>query len=112
MANEKLRDMLVKGKKKGKLDSSEVSDVLDEVDLESEQMDRIYDSLEALGIEVGSEEFITSIDDDIEPPLEEIAEIEEEELVDPNTLVGQLQHRRSRPHVPEGDRPRAAAERR
>ena len=87
MANEKLRDMLVKGKKKGKLDSSEVSDVLDEMDLESEQMDRIYDSLEALGIEVGSEEFITSIDDDIEPPLEEIAEIEEEELVDPNTLV-------------------------
>ena len=43
MANEKLRDMLVKGKKKGKLDSSEVSDVLDEMDLESEQMDRIYD---------------------------------------------------------------------
>ena len=28
MANEKLRDMLVKGKKKGTLDSSEVSDVL------------------------------------------------------------------------------------
>ena len=87
MANEKLRDMLAKGKKKGKLDANEVSDVLDEMDLESEQMDRIYDSLEALGIEVGSEEFITSIDDDIEPPLEEIAEIEEEELVDPNTLV-------------------------
>lgn len=40
MANEKLRDMLVKGKKKGKLDSSEVSDVLDEMDLESEQMGR------------------------------------------------------------------------
>ncbi len=86
MANEKLRDMLAKGKKKGKLDSGEVSDVLDEMDLESEQMDRIYDSLEALGIEVGTEEFLTSIDD-IEPPLEEIAEIEEEELVDPNTLV-------------------------
>ena len=87
MANEKLRDMLAKGKKKGKLDSGEVSDVLDEMDLESEQMDRIYDSLEALGIEVGTEEFLTSIDDDLEPPLEEIAEIEEEELVDPNTLV-------------------------
>ena len=87
MANEKLRDMLAKGKKKGKLDANEVSDVLDEMDLESEQMDRIYDSLEALGIEVGTEEFLTSIDDDIEPPMEEIAEIEEEELVDPNTLV-------------------------
>ena len=87
MANEKLRDMLAKGKKKGKLDSNEVSDVLDEMDLESEQMDRIYDSLEALGIEVGTEDFLSNVDDDIEPPLEEIAEIEEEELVDPNTLV-------------------------
>ena len=87
MANEKLRDMLAKGKKKGKLDANEVSDVLDEMDLESEQMDRIYDSLEALGIEVGTEDFLSNIDDDIEPPMEEIAEIEEEELVDPNTLV-------------------------
>ncbi len=86
MANEKLRDMLAKGKKKGKLDANEVSDVLDEMDLESEQMDRIYDSLEALGIEVGTEDFLSNVDDDIEPPLEEIAEIEEE-LVDPNTLV-------------------------
>ena len=30
MANEKLRDMLSRGKKKGKLDANEVSDVLDE----------------------------------------------------------------------------------
>ena len=87
MANEKLRDMLVKGKKKGRLDANEVSDVLDEMDLESEQMDRIYDSLETLGIEVGTEDFLADISDDIEPPIEEIAEIEEEELVDPNTLV-------------------------
>ena len=87
MANEKLRDMLVKGKKKGRLDANEVSDVLDEMDLESEQMDRIYDSLETLGIEVDTEDFLADINDDIEPPMEEIAEIEEEELVDPNTLV-------------------------
>ena len=31
--------------------------------------------------------FLTDLPDDGEPPLEEIAEIEEEELVDPNTLV-------------------------
>ena len=87
MANEKLRDLLNRGKKKGRLDASEVSEVLDEMDLESEQMDRIYDSLEALSIEVGVEEFLVGINDDIEPPMSEIAEIEEEELVDPNTLV-------------------------
>ena len=86
--NEKLRDLFTKGKKKGKLDAGELSDVLDELDLESEQMDSIYDSLEQLGIEVGSEDFLADLpDEDGEPAMEEIAEIEEEELVDPNTLV-------------------------
>ena len=37
--NEKLRELFTKGKKKGKLDAGELSDVLDELDLESEQMD-------------------------------------------------------------------------
>ena len=86
--SEKLKELFAKGKKNGKLDANELSDVLDAMDLDSEQMDRIYDSLEAMGIEVGSEEeFINDLPDDIEPPMEEIAEIEEEELVDPNTLV-------------------------
>ena len=57
------------------------------MDLESDQMDSIYDSLEQLGIEVGTEDFLTDLPDDDEPAMEEIAEIEEEELVDPNTLV-------------------------
>ena len=57
------------------------------MNLDSEQMDRIYDSLEQLGIEVGTEDFLANMPDDGEPALEEINEIEEEELVDPNTLV-------------------------
>ncbi|MBQ5800098.1 MAG: hypothetical protein IIW18_05270, partial [Oscillospiraceae bacterium] len=87
--HEKLRDLLAKGKHKRKLDSSELMEVLDEMELDSEQMDRIYDSLENLGIEIDTAEMIdASIDDhDMEPPLEAIAEIEEEELVDPNELV-------------------------
>ena len=86
--NETLRDLFTKGKKKGKLDAGELSDVLDELDLESEQMDSIYDSLEQLGIEVGSEDFLADLpDEDGEPAMDEIAEIEEEELVDPNSLV-------------------------
>ena len=49
---------------------------------------QIYDSLEQLGIEVGSEDFLADLpDEDGEPAMDEIAEIEEEELVDPNTLV-------------------------
>ena len=86
-AHEKLKELFVKSAKKGKLDASELSDVLDAMDLDSEQMDRIYDSLEQLGIEVGTEDFLANMPDDGEPALEEINEIEEEELVDPNTLV-------------------------
>ena len=86
-SNEKLKELFVKGKKKGKLDAIEVSDVLDGLDMESESMDRVYDSLETLGIDVASEDFLAELPDDIEPPMEEIVEIEEEELVDPNALV-------------------------
>ena len=88
MANEKVMDLFARGKKRGRLDSAEMMDVLDEIDLDSEQMEKIYDSLEALSIEIGTEEdILPELPDDIEPPMEEIADIEEEELVDPNTLV-------------------------
>ena len=43
--HDKLKDLFVKGKNKGKLDASELSEVLEEIDLDTEQMDRIYDSL-------------------------------------------------------------------
>ncbi|MEG0779424.1 MAG: RNA polymerase sigma factor RpoD [Oscillospiraceae bacterium] len=86
--SEKLRDLFAKGKKKGKLESGELMEALDEMELEGDQMDHIYDSLEALSIEVGNDEdILPELPDDIDPPVEEIAEIEEEELVDPNSLV-------------------------
>ena len=69
--SEKLMEIFAKGKAKGKLSSR----------------DLIYDSLETLGIDIGTAEAIDSSIDDVEPPMEEIAEIEEEELVDPNELV-------------------------
>ena len=43
---EKLGELLDKGRKKGRLSSNELMDALEEMDLESEQMDRIYDVLE------------------------------------------------------------------
>ncbi len=83
---EKLSDLIEQGKKKGKLSSSELLEVLEEMDLESEQMDKIYDTLENLGIETAGEDYLPDLPDDA-PPLEEIEEIPEEEIVDPNTLV-------------------------
>ena len=88
LANEKVMDLFARGKKRGRLDSAEMMEVLDEIELDSEQMEKLYDSLESLSIEIGSEEdILPEIPDDMDPPLDEIADIEEEELVDPNTLV-------------------------
>jgi len=84
---EKLGELLEKGKKKGSLSASEMMDVLEEMDLESEQMDKIYDVLENLGIDTAGEDFPPEITDENMPPIEEIEEIPEEEIVDPNTLV-------------------------
>ena len=82
---EKLRDLFAKGKQKGKLDSDEITEVLDELDLDDDGRERVYNSLDALGVDYISG--VIEPDDLDEPPLEAIAEIEEEELVDPNDLV-------------------------
>ena len=87
MNNEKLRDLLAKGKKKGKLDSGELMESLDDLNLESDQMDQIYDSLEALNIDISSDEDILPDAAEDDPADDEIADVEEEELVDPNALV-------------------------
>ena len=84
---EKLRELLAKGKKKGKLDFSELMETVDDLNLESEQMDQLYDSLEALNIDISADEDLLPDLPDDEPAAEEIADVEEEELVDPNTLV-------------------------
>ena len=87
MGQEKLRELLARGKKKGKLDSGELMETVDDLNLESDQMDQLYDSLEALNIDIGTEEDLLPELPDDEPAAEEIADVEEEELVDPNSLV-------------------------
>ena len=59
--------------------------LLDELDLDDDGRERVYNSLDALGVDYISG--VIEPDDLDEPPLEAIAEIEEEELVDPNDLV-------------------------
>ena len=68
LANEKIMDLFARGKKRGRLDSAEMMEVLDEIELDSDQMEKIYDSLESLSIEIGSEEdILPEIPDDIDP---------------------------------------------
>ena len=83
---EKLSELLDKGKKTGKLSSRELMDVLEEMDLESEQLDKIYDAMENMGIDTAGEDYLPELVDEV-PAIEDIEEIPEEEIVDPNTLV-------------------------
>ena len=83
---EKLGELIERGKKKGSLSSAELMEVLEDMVLESEQLDKIYDTLENLGINTVSD-YIPELPDDGEPTMEVIEEITEEEIVDPNTMV-------------------------
>ena len=84
---EKLAELIERGKKKGNLSSSELLDVLEDMELGTDQMDKIYDTLENLGIETVGEDYIPDLADTVEPPVEEMEEITEEEIVDPNALM-------------------------
>lgn len=91
---EKLNELIERGKKKGKLSAKEMLDVLEEMTLDPDQVDKFYDTLENQGIDIVSdEEYLPELPDNelgkIEE-LEELAEIEEiveEEIVDPDTLA-------------------------
>ena len=80
---EKLNELIERGKKKGKLTAMEMME-LDGVELDSETLDKFYDILENQGIELVSDE---ELPENLEPPEEDIEEIADEEVVDPNTLV-------------------------
>ncbi|WP_371817942.1 RNA polymerase sigma factor RpoD [Pseudoflavonifractor sp. MSJ-37] len=84
---EKLSELIERGKKKGKLSASELMDVLENMNLESDQMDKIYDALENLGIDTAGDDYLPDLTEDVLPNAEELEEIPEEEIVDPNTLV-------------------------
>ncbi|MBR6811909.1 MAG: sigma-70 family RNA polymerase sigma factor, partial [Oscillospiraceae bacterium] len=85
---QRIQKLLETGKKNGKLTTKELLDTLEELDLDTEQVDRIYDTLEELGIDIISDEvLLPPIPDDDLPAGEEIEATEEEEMVDPKELA-------------------------
>ncbi|MFI3252738.1 MAG: RNA polymerase sigma factor RpoD [Eubacteriales bacterium] len=84
---DKLYDLIERGKKNGSLSGTELMEVLEDMELSTEQLDKTYDTLENLGVELLVEDYIEEISEEIDPPIEAIEEIAEEEIVDPSTLV-------------------------
>ena len=83
---EKLNDLLEKGKKAGKLSTKELA-CLDDLGVDAEVITKFYDTLEANGVEIdiAGEDAVPTLDD-IDIPelaeLEEIEEVTEEEIVE------------------------------
>ena len=88
---EVLAALLEKGKKAGQLTNKEL-EVLEDLNLEPDKLDKFYEELEAAGIDTVIEEdgFLPPIDDNALPELEEIAEIEEvteEEMLETDSMA-------------------------
>ena len=87
LAEMRINRLLEIGKKNGKLSSKELLDTLEELDLETEQVDRIYDTLEELGVDIAGDDFSHHADDSLQI-AEDLSDVqEEEEIVDPKVLA-------------------------
>jgi len=88
---ERLNALVEEGKKRGSLSSKELLDVLEDMNLEQDQIDKFYDTLENLNIETTDPEEAVFVPPDTDAPeIEELQEIEtlaEDEIIDPDTMV-------------------------
>ena len=82
---ERLNALVEKGKKAGKLSSKDLL-ALEDMNLSAEEMEKFYDKLEALNIDVLSEEALLPLDD-VVPDLAEIEEVPEEEIADTEAMA-------------------------
>ena len=91
LEQERLAALIEEGKKRGRLSSKELLDVLEDLHLEQEQIDKFYDTLENLNIDITDGDAVAFLPvDEITPDIEELQEIEsfsEDEIVDPDALA-------------------------
>ncbi|MEG2571282.1 MAG: RNA polymerase sigma factor RpoD, partial [Clostridia bacterium] len=84
-----LREFIEISKKKGKLQAKELLEIAELLEMDSDQMDKLYDTLENVGVELPLDELIVDIplDEDAPESINDVDEVPEEELADPVTIV-------------------------
>ena len=88
---ERLKELLERGKKTGKLSPKDL-ELLNDLNLDSDTIDKFYETLEQNGVDIdyGSSELLPPLDDDILPEIEELKDVEpvsDEELTDTDALM-------------------------
>ncbi len=88
---ERVKELVEKGKKAGKLTPKDL-ELLNELNLEPEAVDRFYEEVEKAGIDIdyGSDDLLPVLDDDLLPELDDLSSVEEvpdEEVSDTDALM-------------------------
>ncbi|MGM9649594.1 MAG: RNA polymerase sigma factor RpoD [Butyricicoccaceae bacterium] len=83
-----IKNLLELGKKQGKLTLKQMADALAEIDLDSDQLDRLYETLEKLGVEIqGADTALVAHTEEEFPENPAPQDVQEEEQVDPDVLA-------------------------
>ena len=87
----RLQELFEKGKKSGKLTTKDL-DLLNELNLDADTIDKFYEQLEQAGIDIdyASGDLMPVLDDDLLPELDDLSEVEEvptEEVTDTDALL-------------------------
>ena len=87
----RLQELFDKGKKAGKLTTKDL-DLLNELNLDAEAIDKFYEQLEQAGIDIdyAGGDLMPVLDDDLLPELDDLSEVEEvptEEVTDTDALM-------------------------
>ena len=81
--------LIAKAKREGSIQSSELTAELEKLDLPVEKIEHIYDTFDAMGIQIVSPELELDVSGDLGMDMDEVPDNDEEELVDPLELAAE-----------------------
>ena len=81
--------LIAKAKREGSIQSSELTAELEKLDLPVEKIEQVYDTFDAMGIQIVSPELELDVSDDLGMDMDEVPDNDEEELVDPLELAAE-----------------------
>ena len=87
-----LQALIAQGHKEGIIQASDLTALLEKMDLSAEKIEEIYDRIEGMSIQIIGSDLDLDLDDDLDLDLDDgmdISQVEEEELVDPVDLAAE-----------------------
>ena len=83
-----LQKLIAQGRKEGMIRAADLAAALESTDLSAERIEEIYDQFEAMNIQIVSAELDLDLDDAVGGDID-LADVEEEDLVDPVDLAAE-----------------------